>query len=47
MSANQATHRRRVLYWHRWLTARSASRLATWYSYLTRQADCILVTAEK
>ena len=33
--------------WHRWLTVRAPSRLATWYSYLTHQADCMMVTAER
>jgi len=32
-------------YWRRWLTAKSASRLATWYSYWTGQSDCILAQA--
>lgn len=34
-------------YWHRWLAAKPASRLATWYGYLTQQSDCMLVTAER
>jgi SAM-dependent methyltransferase len=46
-SAQRGVARRRGPYWHRWLTAKPAARLATWYSYLTRQADCILVTAHK
>jgi hypothetical protein len=33
--------------WSRWLCAKPPSRLATWYSYLTRQSDCITVTAVK
>jgi SAM-dependent methyltransferase len=33
--------------WRRWLTAKSASRLATWYSYWVRQSDCILAQAVK
>ena len=33
--------------WRRWLSAKSASRLATWYSYWTRQSDCILAQAVK
>jgi SAM-dependent methyltransferase len=33
--------------WHRWLTARPPSQLATWYSSLTNQADCMMVTAER
>lgn len=31
----------------RWLQAKLPSRLVTWYSWLTRQADCLLVTARK
>jgi SAM-dependent methyltransferase len=46
-SARRAIHRRRVPYWHRWLTSKPAARLVTWYSVLTRQADCILATAVK
>jgi SAM-dependent methyltransferase len=34
-------------HWHRWLTAKVTSRLATWYSYLTKQSDCMLVAAER
>jgi 2-polyprenyl-3-methyl-5-hydroxy-6-metoxy-1,4-benzoquinol methylase len=33
--------------WHRWLTAKPTSRLTTWYSYLTHQSDCMMVTAER
>jgi SAM-dependent methyltransferase len=33
--------------WPRWLAAKSLSRLAAWYAYLTRQCDCIQVTAER
>jgi SAM-dependent methyltransferase len=33
--------------WCRLLTRKPLSRLATWYSYLTRQTDCMLVTADK
>jgi SAM-dependent methyltransferase len=33
--------------WRRWLSRKPVSRLATWYSYWTRQADCILATAVK
>jgi SAM-dependent methyltransferase len=46
-SAQQASRRRRSPYWHRWLTTKPAARLGTWYSYLTRQADCILAAAFK
>jgi SAM-dependent methyltransferase len=31
--------------WRRWLVSKPLSRLATWYSFLTSQADCIMVTA--
>lgn len=31
--------------WRRWLASKPLSRLATWYSFLTSQADCIMVTA--
>jgi SAM-dependent methyltransferase len=34
-------------YWRRWLIYKAMSRLATWYSYCTRQSDCIMATAEK
>jgi SAM-dependent methyltransferase len=33
--------------WHRWLTAKPLSRLTTWYSFVTRQSDCMLATAER
>jgi SAM-dependent methyltransferase len=33
--------------WQSWLQAKPASRLATWYSYLLRQSDCMVVTALK
>jgi SAM-dependent methyltransferase len=46
-SAVRAIQRRRGPYWHRWLTSKPAARLSTWYSYLTRQADCIVATAYK
>jgi SAM-dependent methyltransferase len=32
---------------HRWLTKRLIASLATWYSYLTGQADCMMVEAFK
>jgi 2-polyprenyl-3-methyl-5-hydroxy-6-metoxy-1,4-benzoquinol methylase len=46
-SATVAKESRRGPYWHRWLTAKPAARAATWYSYVTRQTDCILVMAER
>jgi SAM-dependent methyltransferase len=33
--------------WQRRLATKLASSLATWYAFLTRQSDCILVTAER
>jgi len=33
--------------WLGWLQSKPASRLATWYCYLTGQCDCILSTAER
>ncbi len=36
-----------TLHWPHALLAKPVCRLATWYSYLTRQSDCILVTAER
>jgi SAM-dependent methyltransferase len=33
-------------FWHRWLTCKPVSRLATWGCYLAKQSDCILVTAQ-
>jgi SAM-dependent methyltransferase len=33
--------------WPRWLAAKPLSRLAAWYTYLTRQCDCMMVTAER
>jgi SAM-dependent methyltransferase len=46
-SARLACQERRSPYWHRWLATRPLSRLVTWYSYLTSQADCLLATATK
>ena len=31
--------------WHRWLRKRTPSTIATWFSYLTRQCDCMTATA--
>jgi SAM-dependent methyltransferase len=41
-----SARRSRAARWHRWLTVRPVARLATWYSYLTRQTDCILLSAD-
>jgi 2-polyprenyl-3-methyl-5-hydroxy-6-metoxy-1,4-benzoquinol methylase len=46
-SARLGCAERRAPYWHRWLTTKPVSRLVTWYSYVTSQADCILATAYK
>lgn len=46
-SATIAARRQHGPYWHRWLTSRPAARLATLYSHMTRQTDCILATAYK
>ena len=46
-SARLACRTGRASYWHRWLTRKPASRLAAWYSCVTQQADCILVSAER
>jgi 2-polyprenyl-3-methyl-5-hydroxy-6-metoxy-1,4-benzoquinol methylase len=46
-SARRAGQHLRGNLWHRWLSYKPTSRLATWYSYLTRQADCISVTATR
>jgi SAM-dependent methyltransferase len=34
-------------FWHRWLTRKTASRLAACYCALAHQSDCLLVTAER
>src|SRR5262249_4902570 len=46
-SAQLAQRNARRPYWQRWLKTKPTSRLATWYSYLTQQSDCMLVTAER
>jgi SAM-dependent methyltransferase len=46
-SAKLAGRLPRGPHWHRWLTTKFTSRLATWYSYLTKQSDCMLVAAER
>jgi SAM-dependent methyltransferase len=33
--------------WHRCLKWSPAARLATWYGYITQQADCMMVVAER
>jgi SAM-dependent methyltransferase len=44
-SARLACQNRGGPHWHRWLRVKPISSLATWYSFLTYQADCILATA--
>jgi 2-polyprenyl-3-methyl-5-hydroxy-6-metoxy-1,4-benzoquinol methylase len=46
-SAKRACQTARCAYWHRYLTAKPVSRLATWYCHLSRQSDCIMVSAER
>jgi 2-polyprenyl-3-methyl-5-hydroxy-6-metoxy-1,4-benzoquinol methylase len=46
-SARLSARYRRAQHWHRWLQTKPASRMATWYSYLTQQSDCMMVIAEK
>lgn len=43
-SAELACQRPEHSRWHRVLTRKPAARLATWYSYLRRQSDCMIVT---
>jgi hypothetical protein len=46
-SARLACQRENAPFWHRWLTYKSFSRLATWYCHATGRSDCIMVTAER
>jgi len=46
-SARLAGRHRRGPYWRRWLVAKPLARIAAWYSQVTQQSDCVLVTAEK
>lgn len=46
-SARAACQQGRPTFWQRWVRHRLAANLLTWYSYLTDQADCILVTARR
>jgi len=46
-SAKLAVRDRRSPYWYHWLTTKPMSRVATWYSSVTRQADCMIVAAYK
>ncbi len=33
--------------WRRWLRSRLLARMVTWYTYVSRQADCMMVVAER
>src|SRR5262249_3713298 len=46
-SAQRARAGLRPWHWQRWLTSKPLSRLATWYCYLTKQADCLRSTARR
>jgi hypothetical protein len=46
-SAKRACQTPQGTWRHRWLRHKLCARLATWYSYLTYQADCMMVLAEK
>jgi 2-polyprenyl-3-methyl-5-hydroxy-6-metoxy-1,4-benzoquinol methylase len=46
-SARRSALRGATTRWHRLLGLKSASRLATWYSYFTSQCDCMIVTAQR
>jgi 2-polyprenyl-3-methyl-5-hydroxy-6-metoxy-1,4-benzoquinol methylase len=44
-SARRACQHFRGSFWQRWLQRKPASRLVAWYSCVTGQADCMLVSA--
>ena len=46
-SAKRACQAAKAALWHRWLTAKPVSRLATWYCHFRHQADCIMISAER
>jgi len=46
-SADLSSRIPRRPYWHHWLKHKSLAGLATWYSYLTRQTDCLLAIAQR
>jgi SAM-dependent methyltransferase len=46
-SVKIARNQGRTTLWLHWLQAKPTSRLATWYSYLLRQSDCMSITASK
>jgi SAM-dependent methyltransferase len=47
LSARRVCEQLRGNFWHRWLRHKPPSRLVAWYAYLTRQADCMMVTATR
>jgi SAM-dependent methyltransferase len=46
-SAGISCRTRRAPSWHSFLQNKHAARLATWYSYVTQQCDCLLATATR
>jgi 2-polyprenyl-3-methyl-5-hydroxy-6-metoxy-1,4-benzoquinol methylase len=46
-SANLAYRHRIRRAWQRWLRTKPASRMMTWYGYLTQQSDCMIGRAER
>jgi SAM-dependent methyltransferase len=46
-SARLACQSSQATFWYRWLKRKSVSRLASWYGYLTNQADSMTVVAER
>jgi SAM-dependent methyltransferase len=46
-SARLACRRPGATRWQRWLQSKPVASLAAWYSYLTKRADCLQVTAQK
>jgi 2-polyprenyl-3-methyl-5-hydroxy-6-metoxy-1,4-benzoquinol methylase len=46
-SAKRAWQTGTATKWQRCLTSKPASSMATWYAYLTRQSDCMVVMAER
>jgi SAM-dependent methyltransferase len=46
-SARLSARRHHGKGWRRWLKGNVASRVVTWYGFLTQQSDCLLVTAER
>src|SRR5262249_2200551 len=46
-SANLACAKSKTAPWQRMLTARSASRIAAWYSSITNQCDCMVIRSKR